>query len=268
MDDRDTVRGHNQVAWDLQVEQGNPWTVPVGAEAVAAARRGELRILLTPCRPVPADWFPALQGIELLCLASGGGQQAPLLAAAGARVTVLDNSPRQLQRDRDVAARESLTIQTVAGDMTRLSMFDDGRFDLVLHPVANCFVSDVRAVWREAYRVLAPGGLLLAGFANPLRYLFDEELAGDTGELRVKHALPYSDLESYPVEQRLRRLEQGEPLEFGHTLEDQIGGQLTAGFLLTAMYEDRYPAREADPLSAFSASFIATRAMKPHTRRA
>jgi len=30
------------------------------------------------------------------CLASGGGQQGPVLAAAGAHVTVFDNSPRQL----------------------------------------------------------------------------------------------------------------------------------------------------------------------------
>ena len=40
---------------------------------------------------MPADWFGDLAGAPVLCLASGGGQQGPLLAAAGARVTVFDN---------------------------------------------------------------------------------------------------------------------------------------------------------------------------------
>ncbi len=94
------VRSYNQHAWDRQVEQGNRWTVPVSPAVIAAARTGEWQIVLTPTRPVPRDWFPALAGLDVLCLASGGGQQAPILAAAGANVTVLDNSPRQLGQDR------------------------------------------------------------------------------------------------------------------------------------------------------------------------
>jgi len=201
--------------------------------------------------------------IDLLCLAPGGGQQGPILAAAGARVTVLDNSPEQLARDREVAERESLAIATVEGDMAQLSMFGDERFDLVVHPVSNCFAPDVRPVWREASRVLRPGGALLAGFSNPIRYLFDEELADRTGILQVVHALPYSDLKSLGEEERQRYLDRGEPLEFGHTLRDQIGGQLDAGLTLTDLFEDGYPEGEADPLSRYTSTFIATRAVKP-----
>jgi SAM-dependent methyltransferase len=254
---------HNRIAWDRQVELGNPWTVPVGPEAIAAARRGEWQILLTPTIPVPRGWFPQLAGLEVLCLASGGGQQGPILAAAGARVTVLDSSTAQLSRDQQVAAREGLEIHTVAGDMADLRRFSDGRFGLVVHPVSNCFVPDVIPVWVEAHRVLAEGGVLLAGFNNPLRYLFDEALARETGELRVANSLPYSDLERLPEEEHRRYLEQGEPLEFGHTLEQQIGGQLAAGFVLTGLYEDHYPDPATDPISRHTASFIATRAVKP-----
>src|SRR5487761_2529110 len=97
MGDMDIV-AHNSAAWDRQVETGNIWTIPATPEAIAAARRGEWSVLLTETRPVPREWFPDLAGRDVLCLASGGGQQGPILAAAfaGARVTVFDNSPRQL----------------------------------------------------------------------------------------------------------------------------------------------------------------------------
>src|SRR5579872_3572064 len=97
------VRSYNSHAWNRQVEKGDRWTVPVSPETIAAARRGDWQVVLTPTRPVPQDWFPPLASLDVLCLASGGGQQGPVLAAAGANVTVLDNSPAQLGQDRLVA---------------------------------------------------------------------------------------------------------------------------------------------------------------------
>jgi SAM-dependent methyltransferase len=246
-------------AWDRQAEKGDRWTVPVGPEVIAAARRGDWHVVLTPTRPVPREWFPDPAGLEVLCLASGGGQQAPVLAAAGANVTVLDNSPAQLARDRLVADREGLAVRTVQGDMADLSAFADATFGLVFHPCSNCFVPDVRPVWREASRVLRPGGVLLAGFANPALYVFDDALAG-RGELVVRHSVPYSDLAGLGDEERRRYTDRDEPLVFGHTLEDQIGGQLDAGFVLSGFYEDRDPAH---PLARFLPTFIATRAVTP-----
>ena len=255
------IRTHNRIAWDRQVQGGNRWTVPVSPEQVAAARQGRLEIILTPTKPVPQSWFPDLGGCDVLCLASGGGQQGPLLAAAGANVTVYDNSPRQLAQDRLVAEREGLQIATVEGDMRDLSALADASFDLIVHPVSNVFVPDVRPVWREAYRVLRRGGALLSGFDNPVMYLFDWD-AYDQGTLRVAHALPYSDADSLSEEEKQRRLEAGEPLEFSHTLETQIGGQIDAGFVIAGFYEDAYAQQEDDLLSRYSAVFIATRAIK------
>jgi SAM-dependent methyltransferase len=256
------VRAHNRRAWDAEVERGNRWTVPVSREAVAAARRGEWSVVLTPTKPVPREWFPPLPDLRVLGLASGGGQQGPILAAAGARVTVLDQSPRQLAQDRAVADREGLALETVEGDMADLSRFAPGSFDLVFHPCANGFVPEVRPVWREVARVLAPGGVLLAGFVNPALYLFDEQ-AADRGELIVRHPLPYSDLASLPPAELERRIAAGEPLSFSHTLEDQIGGQLDAGFVLTAMFEDGWPDR---PESRWMPFYIATRAVRAADR--
>jgi SAM-dependent methyltransferase len=253
------VRSYNRRAWDKEVERGNPWTLPVTSEAVTAARHGRWEIVLTPTKPVPRPWFPDLTGLEVLCLASGGGQQAPILAAAGAKVTVLDNSPGQLAQDRMVAGRDSLELTLVEGDMADLSMFADESFGLLVHPVSNLFVPDVRPVWAEAYRVLRPGGVLLAGFANPVMFIFDQERA-ERGILKVKYAIPYSDLASLSEEQRQKYIDQEEPLEFGHSLEDQIGGQCDAGFVITGFYEDRDP---EGVLDSYLPTFIATRAVKP-----
>lgn len=253
------IRDYNRAAWDKEVERGNVWTVPVSAEVIAAARRGKWEVLLTETKPVPRGWFPELNGLEVLCLASGGGQQAPILAAAGARVTVLDNSPKQLEQDRKVAERDSLNLVTIVGDMTDLSVFDDESFDLIFHPCSNLFVPDVRPIWREAFRVLRHGGVLLAGFLNPVLFIFDNRLA-EKGVLQVRHALPYSDLQSLSKEECRQFIEKGEPLEFGHMLEDQIGGQTDAGFVITGFYEDRH---RNHPAAKFTPTYIATRAIKP-----
>jgi len=257
------IRDYNRIAWDKKVQSGDRWTIPVSKEVIGAARRGEWEIFLTPTKPVPRDWFPQVKELNVLCLASGGGEQGPILAAAGAIVTVLDNSPKQLEQDRFVADRDSLSITTVQGDMADLSMFPDGSFELIVHPASNCFVPDVLPVWKESFRVLSSGGVLLAGFGNPFIYLFDWELAERSGVLQVKYKLPYSDLESRTEAELQCLFAKGEPIEFGHTLEDQIGGQLDAGFALTRLYEDHDRPEDKDLLSKYTDRYIATRSIKP-----
>lgn len=253
------IRSYNREAWNREVEGGlNRWSRPVDAETIAKARQGEIAILLTENIPVPRRWFPPLQGADVLCLASGGGQQGPVLAAAGANVTVFDNSPAQLQQDQLVAEREALPLRTVEGDAANLSTFADESFDLVFNPVSTVFMPDVRIVWRECARVLRPGGILMTGFMNPVHYIFDLYRA-DEGLLEVAHAIPYSDLTSLPEEHLDELKAKGLPLEFGHSLTDLIGGQLDAGLVLTDMYED---AMLDSPLHNFHPNYMATRAVK------
>lgn len=238
---------HNRKAWNAQALAGNPWTVPVDARAVEAARAagaagGVPEIVLTPTRPVPAEWFGDLSGARVLCLASGGGQQAPLLAAAGAQVVSYDLSDEQLARDAEVAEREGLEVTCVRGDMRDLSLFGAERFDLVFHPVSNVFVDDVDAVWRECARVLVPGGRLLAGFMNPDVFAFhDAVLDGrplPEGASMLAHRVPYVETRDSDEATLARRVKRNEPLEFGHDLETQIGGQLRAGFVLKDLFGD------------------------------
>ena len=256
------VREHNRIAWDKNVEIGkNQWTIPVSSDAVTAARQGQWEIYLTPTKPVPEAWFPDLERCDVLCLASGGGQQGPILAAAGAKVTVFDNSPNQLAQDRFVAERDKLDIATVEGDMRDLSEFSDGSFDLIVHPVSNVFVPDIRPVWVEAFRVLRPGGVLLTGFTKPVVYLFDYE-AYERGVLEVKYPLPYSDAEVLSEEKKQEYLESSQALEFSHSWEEQIGGQTDAGFLIGGLYEDRDKEEDNDLLSKYMPVYVATRAVK------
>ena len=253
------IRSYNREAWNREVEGGqNRWTQPVDSESIVRARQGDFAILLTENIPVPQRWFPPLKDTDVLCLASGGGQQAPILAAAGANVTVFDNSPAQLKQDQIVAERESLPLRTVEGDAADLSVFADESFDLVFNPVSTVFMPDVRAVWRECARVLRPGGILMAGFMNPVHYIFDLYKA-DEGILEVANAIPYSDLTGLSKEELDEYISKGLPVEFGHSLTDLLGGQCNAGFVITDMYEDYML---DSPLHNYHPNYMATRALK------
>lgn len=258
LDDIDAV-AHNRAAWDRQVADGNEWTQPVGADVIAQVRAGDWSVVLIGYEPVPRDWFPVdLHGADVLCLASGGGQQGPVLAAAGANVTVFDNSPMQLAQDRFVADRDGLEIRTVQGDMRDLVAFADASFDLVFHPVSNVFCPEILPVWRECYRVLRPGGSVLAGFMNPNVFIFDRASEDERGELVVRHRLPYSDLTHMTPEER-ERFGADAPLEYSHTMTEQIGGQAAAGLVLTHFVEAPH---HAGPSAKYMPGYFATRAVK------
>ena len=187
-------------------------------------------MVLTPTKPVPKSWFPSLSGKRVLGMASGGGQQMPIFAALGAECTLLDYSERQLQSDRFVAEREGYAIETVRADMSRPLPFADNSFDLIFHPVSNCYIEEVEPLWRECHRILTDGGLLMAGLDNGINYLFDDD------ERDVVHPLPFNPLKDPHLLKVLEAEDGG--IQFSHTLEEQIRGQLKAGFRLLDLYED------------------------------
>lgn len=252
------VAEYNRAAWNGLVEKGDRWTRPVSPEVIAKARAGDWGIVLTPTKPVPRDWFPPLKGLRVLSLAGAGGQQAPVLAAAGASVTVFDNSPRQLEQDRSVADREGLELATVLGDMRDLGVFGDETFDLVVNPCSVCFVPEVRPVWRGVCRVLRPGGRFMAGFNDPTTFIFDEAKA-EAGELVVRHPLPYSDVGSLRAEELAALERDGQPFTFSHSLGDLIGGQTDAGLSVIGFYQDEWPEKV---MSKYFPGFFATLAVK------
>jgi SAM-dependent methyltransferase len=252
---------HNRAFWDRQAGQQCEWSRPVTSEVIAAARAGQWSVRLTP-RVLPAGWLGNVVGQRILCLASAGGQQAPVLAAAGAAVTVFDVSEQQLEQDRLVARRDGLTLTTVRGDMRDLSVFADESFDLVFQPISNLYVPNVRQVWCECYRVLKSGGRLLASFYNPVVFVAERNPKdAEQGVIRPRFKLPYSDLENLSEAEIARKREGGEAFVFGHSLTDQIAGQIDAGFLIAGFYEDDQPAPRF-LIDRYLPTFLATCAIK------
>lgn len=247
----------NSKTIDRWVEEGWKWGIPISHEDFSRAKNGDWSVLLTPTKPVPKEWFPAsLGGVKLLGLASGGGQQMPIFTALGAECTVLDNSEKQLESERLVSEREGYAIKIVKADMTKRLPFADGAFDIIFHPVSNCYIEDVYHVWNECFRVLKSGGVLLAGMDNGFNFIVDDLAARP---MVINNTLPFNPLKNPSQMKYLTENDYG--IQFSHTAEEQLNGQLKAGFILKALYEDTD--NEPDAIADGIPSYWATLAQKP-----
>jgi len=238
---------------DRWVEEGWEWGQPISHETYLRAVEGEWDVLLTPTKPVPHAWFGELRGKKILGLASGGGQQMPIFAALGAECTVLDYSTRQLESERAVAAREGYDIRIIRADMTKPLPFADGEFDLIFHPVSNCYIAEVKPLFRECHRILRQGGVLLSGLGNEVNYLVN----GD--ERTIVNRMPFDPLKNPEQMEELQKEDCG--VQFSHTVEEQIGGQLEAGLVLTHIFGDTNGEGYLHELGV--ECYLATRAIKP-----
>lgn len=238
---------------DRWCDDGWVWGRPISHEQYVDAQNGKWGVYLTPTKFVPHGWFGELRGKSLFGLASGGGQQIPIFSALGARCTVLDYSEKQCESERMVAAREGYNVNVIRGDMTRPLPFPDESFDIIFHPVSDCYVKEVKPIFRECYRVLKKGGIFLAGFDNGINFLFDDD------ELVVKYALPFDPLSNKEMYEVSVKNDWG--IQFSHTFEELIGGLLEAGFILTDVYEDTDGEGKLHELNV--PTFWATRAIRP-----
>ena len=237
---------------DSWCENGWTWGQPITHEEYENALEGEWGVLLTPTKIVPKEWFGDLKGKNLLGLASGGGQQIPVFSALGAKCTVLDYSTKQCESERMVAEREGYHVEIVQADMTKRLPFEDETFDIIFHPVSNCYVEEVKPIFKECYRVLKKGGILMCGLDTGFAFIFDDT------DMSIKYKLPFNPLKNPELYEECMKNDRA--IEFSHTLEEQIGGQLEAGFCLTKLMDD------TDGYGFFHEynvpTFVATRAVK------
>ncbi len=237
---------------DRWVENGWEWGRPISSEVYKKAVQGEWGVYLTPTKFMPKTWFPtSIKNMKLLGLASGGGQQMPIFSALKARCTVLDYSKKQLESEELLARREGYEIEIVHYDMTKLLPFKDESFDIIFHPVSNCYVEDVNSIFKECFRILKKGGILVCGLDNGINFITNDEE-------RIENSLPFNPLKNKQQMELLAKDEDG--VQFSHTLEEQLGGQLKAGFVLTDIYEDTNGSGRLHELNI--PSFFATRAVK------
>ena len=246
----------NSKTIDRWVENGWEWGKPISHEDFMRAKNNDWNVLLTPIKPVPKEWFPKLNNMKLLGLASGGGQQIPIFSALGANCTVLDYSDKQLESEHLVAERENYKVNIVKADMTKEFPFEDNSFDIIFHPVSNCYIEDVYHVWNECYRVLKSGGVLLSGLDNGFNFIINDFTARP---MVISNKLPFNPLKN--PEQMKTLIECGDGIQFSHTFTEQIGGQLKAGFILKDVYEDFN--NDPDAISDGIPSYWATYSVKP-----
>ena len=242
----------NSKTIDRWVSEGWEWGKPISHEVYVDAVNGKWNLLLTPTKHVPKEWFPNLKDAKVLGLASGGGQQMPIFAALGACCTILDYSDSQLESEKMVSKREKYHINIIKADMTQRLPFDDETFDLIFHPVSNCYVKEVKSIFLECYRLLKKGGILLSGLDNGINYLVNED------EKTIVNKMPFDPLSNEKLFEHC--LENDYGIQFSHTLEEQIGGQIESGFVLTHLYEDTNGSGYLHDLNI--TTFIATRSLK------
>lgn len=253
------INEHNERAWDLSVQMNNRFTVPINEKELKRAKEGLFELSLCPNAPLPKEWYKDIKDKSILVLAGGGGRQAPLLAMAGAHVCVVDISGKQL--DLDQAINDSFNLNM---DLKKLSADDLGSlksdsFDLIVNPLSNCFFENLDKVWEDCSRILKKDGEMLYAFNNPIAYLFDFEKA-NRGEFIMKYSCPYSDMSSLSIKEKKKFLSNEGPLEFGHSLSDQIGRLLKKGMIISDMFESYWD--YDDPLNHYFPQFINIRAKK------
>lgn len=223
MSSQQNAAKQNERAWDALASRGQRFT--------RAAKDDEFR---DPLGTVDANnWLGGdISGKHLLCLAAGGGRQGPLYAAAGAVVKVVDISAAQLDLDRQVATERSLNLQTVQTSMDDLSMFENGQFDIVIHPVSTCYLPALQPVYSNVARVTKPGGIYISQHKQPASLQADT-VSNENGYELLE---PYYRTEPLPEVRGSLHREEG-TVEFLHRWEQLIGDMCRAGFVIEDLTE-------------------------------
>jgi SAM-dependent methyltransferase len=252
---REAVLVHNARAWDRLAAGGAALARPAADEAFGDPRGW----LGGGCPDGRWPWLPAsLAGLEVLCLAAGGGKHGPLYAAAGARVTVLDLSAAMLELDRQVARERGIDLELVQGSIDHLDMFGPARFDLVVHPVSTCYVADVEPVFRSVARVTRAGGVYVSQHKSPASLQASLE-PNAAGRYELVHEL--ARREPLPPAPPSRLREAGTQ-EFIHSFTALLGGICRAGFAI----EDVHEPEHADSTSAVGSFGHRAAALPPYLR--
>ncbi|WP_231734091.1 class I SAM-dependent methyltransferase [Calycomorphotria hydatis] len=213
----------NAAAWDRLVRSGSVFAKVATDEECAK-----------PLKTLDSrGWLPlSVEGMEVLCLAAGGGWQSILYAAAGAKVTVVDLSDEMLNLDQREADQRGYQIECVRASMDSLEMLGDGRYDIVHQPVSTCYIPKIVSVYREVARVLKVGGSYISQHKQPT----SQQVSGRTRDGAYIVGLEYYRDSSLPQTDDQSYREPG-TTEFLHRWDQLIGELCRAGFVLEDLTE-------------------------------
>ncbi len=231
MTTEDTYRRVNRAAWN-RLSEGSPFA-HVATDDECRDPLGTLD---------SRGWLPkSVQGLDVLCLAAGGGWQSVLYAVAGARVTVVDISPGMLRLDEREATRRGLSVRTVEASMDDLSMLGEAAFDIVHQPVSTCYIPNIAAVYAEIARVTRDGGLYISQHKQPTGLQISHRDVRNRYVIGVEY---YQNGPLPPVEDTSYR--EGGTTEYLHRWDQLVGDLCRSGFVI----EDLREPRRADPKAA------------------
>ncbi len=226
---QDEIAAANEQLWARLVKEGCGYTIPwLNLDPIVLRQYAAGRLETAPDSLIdiyPLSILADVGGKDVLCLASGGGQQSAVFGLLGARVTVVDLAQGQLDGDRQAADHYGYEITTLKGDMRDLAGLSDASFDLAYQADSVGYVPDVRPVYSEVARVLKSGGVYRVTFQQPA--VFSVEWNGEAYRI----AKPYA--------QRIHRREDG-GIEFRHYLSDIFNGLFEVGFAIEQVYEEPY----------------------------
>lgn len=227
-------KDQNRAAWNERVRRGD-WYIDTAKD---------LDFLNPLSIADPIGWLESVAGKRVLCLAAGGGRHGPLIAAAGAHVTVVDLSLQMLELDRKVASDRGLTLTTVEASMDDLSPLANGQFDTVIQPVSTCYVPDVLKVYREVARVLCQGGIYVSQHKQPV------SLQASAGPVGARHKFvineSYVRNEPLPSEREGCMHREEGTIEHLHRLGELLGGLCQSGFVIEDVAEPDHAKPDAE----------------------
>lgn len=216
-------RSRNRAAYDRLVQQGAVFA------KVATDEECQKPLATLDSR----GWLPkSVQGMNVLCLAAGGGWQSILYASAGAMVTVVDLSPEMLALDQREAKRRNLNLKLLECSMDDLSGLYAEQFDIVHQPVSTCYVPDLVPVFAEVSRVLKPQGIYLSQHKSPVSLQVTDRTEKDQYII----GLPYYQEGPLPGVNDTSYREAG-AVEYLHRYEQILGGICKAGLMIEAFSE-------------------------------
>jgi SAM-dependent methyltransferase len=194
----------------------------------------------------PEGWIHWPEVRNVLCLAAGGGQQAPLFASLNCNVVSADICPEQLEHDRQAARQHGFEIECVEADMLDLSALHGRDFDLVYQAISACYVPDVRRLYAEVSHVLRPGGFYRVQHWNPVHI----QLADNVTWTGRGYELVRPCVSGVPHVWR-RAGENGggdtECWHYIHSMTDLVGGLCDAGFQILRFTQFEHYDEQAEP---------------------
>ena len=246
MQPADEVARINLAEFRRAIKNGEEYTLPwldLDVDAYRAYRKGEVASLPKPYCDDPADrlLMEGVQGLNVLCLAGGGGQQSAVYTLLGANVTVFDLVPEQLEADQVAARHYGYRVTTIEGDMRDLSSLPSASFDRVHQPISTLYVPDLRPVYAGVARVLKPGGLYRADYTFPLLYMA-EGRPWDGNGYGLYVTQPYRSGAILETEEKRMNFNEGVSFgEFHHMLSDILNGLIAEGLSILGVWETPRP---------------------------